>query len=101
MHRIILPQAFRVMLPPGMTRVIALMKDTSLVTVIAGGELMTNAQIIYTQNFMVIELLSVVCVWYMALVSILMLAQRGVERWASRYQGETATSIKPPMLQWG
>lgn len=101
MRRIILPQAVRVMLPPGMTRVIALMKDTSLVTVIAGGELMTNAQIIYTQNFMVIELLSVVCVWYMALVSLLMFAQRRLERWASRYQGGATGSVKAAMLQWG
>ena len=95
--RIILPQALRVMLPPGMTRVIALMKETALVVVFSGGDLMTVAQSIYTQNFMVIELLCVVCGWYIVLVSILMLGQRVIERWASRYQYRAAG--RPVLLE--
>ncbi|MGN6578330.1 MAG: amino acid ABC transporter permease, partial [Nocardioides sp.] len=83
--QIVLPQALRVMVPPGATRVVALMKDTALVMVISGGELMTTAQEIYGRNYLVLELLMVVTIWYLVIVSVLMLLQRFAERWASRY----------------
>jgi polar amino acid transport system permease protein len=86
LFKIVMPQALRVMLPSGMTRVVALMKDTSLVAVIGGGDIMTHAQEIYSDNFLIIELLLVVSAWYLFMVSALMLAQTAVERWASRYQ---------------
>ncbi|MDR5818693.1 MULTISPECIES: amino acid ABC transporter permease [unclassified Caballeronia] len=86
LFKIVMPQALRVMLPSGMTRVVALMKDTSLVAVIGGGDIMTHAQEIYSDNFLIIELLLVVSAWYLFMVSALMLAQAAVERWASRYQ---------------
>lgn len=92
MGRVVLPQAFRVMIPPGMGRVIALLKDTSLVTVIAGGEMMTEVVAIYSENFLILELLLVASIWYLVAVSILMVAQKYVERWAGRYQGGNAPS---------
>lgn len=93
MAKVVLPQAFRVMIPPGMGRVIALLKDTSLVTVIAGGEMMTEVVAIYSENFLILELLLVASIWYLVAVSILMVAQKYVERWASRYQrGNTSST---------
>ena len=92
MRRVVLPQAFRVMIPPGMGRVIALLKDTSLVTVIAGGEMMTEVVAIYSENFLILELLLVASIWYLVAVSLLMVAQRHVERWANRYEHRTTAS---------
>lgn len=94
MGRVVLPQAFRVMIPPGMGRVIALLKDTSLVTVIAGGEMMTEVVAIYSENFLILELLLVASIWYLVAVSILMVAQKYVERWAGRYQGGNTPSTE-------
>lgn len=74
------PQAFRVILPPTSNQAISLLKATSLVSVIAAQDLMTQAQIIYTQTFLVIELLIVASLWYLALVSLASLAQSALER---------------------
>lgn len=96
---IVLPQALRVMLPSGMARVVALMKDTALVAVIGGGDLMTRAQEIYSDNFMILELLVVASAWYLFMVSLLMLAQSGVERWASKHQKTSTAKLKTAALE--
>jgi hypothetical protein len=49
---------------------INLLKATSLVSVIAGGDLLTNAQTIYAKNFLVLELLAVVSIWYLELTTV-------------------------------
>jgi polar amino acid transport system permease protein len=77
-----------------MARVVALMKDTALVAVISGGDLMTRASEIYSDNFMILELLVVVSAWYLFMVSILMMAQVAVERWASKYQKTSSPKLK-------
>lgn len=65
MRRIILPQAMRIIVPPTGNEVISLLKATSLVAFIAGGELMTAVQNIYSHNFRVIPLLIVGSIWYL------------------------------------
>lgn len=50
MRLIILPQALRKMIPPIVSQFIALVKDTSLATVIVLPELTYSARIIYSQN---------------------------------------------------
>jgi putative glutamine transport system permease protein len=50
MHHILLPQAFRDTLPSVVSQLIALIKDTSLATIITLPELTHNAQIIYGQD---------------------------------------------------
>lgn len=57
-----------------------MLKATSLVSVIAGGDLLTNAQSIYARNFLILELLIVVSVWYLALTTLATLGQRLLER---------------------
>ena len=96
---IVLPQALRVMLPSGVARVVALMKDTALVAVIGGGDLMTHAQEIYSDNFLILELLVVASLWYLFMVSILMLVQSVVEKWASKYQKTSAPRPKIAMSE--
>lgn len=82
--RVTLPQAVKTMIPPTGNQFINLIKATSLVSVIGGGELLTNAQNIYSQNFKVIPLLVVVTFWYLALVTVLTIAQHYLERWVAK-----------------
>ncbi|MEU2780070.1 amino acid ABC transporter permease [Streptomyces sp. NPDC007162] len=48
MQRIVLPQAMRVIVPPMGNEVVNMLKTTSLVSVIAGNDLMTNLQQVYS-----------------------------------------------------
>ncbi len=80
MRRIVLPQAMRVIIPPMGNETITMLKTTSLVSVIAGHDLMTNLQDVYSQNFKVIPLLIVASIWYLALTSLLSVPQRWLER---------------------
>ncbi|CAH0416720.1 amino acid ABC transporter permease [Periweissella fabaria] len=50
MWHIILPQAYKRMIPPLVSQLISLIKDTSLATIIVLPELTYHAQIIYGQN---------------------------------------------------
>ena len=84
MRRIVLPQAFRLIIPPSANQLITLLKSSSLVSVIAGGELMTAVQNISSQNYRIIELLMVASFWYLVLVSVLSIFQRMLERRLSR-----------------
>jgi polar amino acid transport system permease protein len=84
MRRIVLPQALRVIIPPTGNQFITLLKATALVAVIAGHDLMSTAQNIAAQNYRTIELLLVATIWYLAIVSVLTILQRMLERRLSR-----------------
>ncbi|MHB1787556.1 MAG: amino acid ABC transporter permease, partial [Acidimicrobiales bacterium] len=70
MRKIVLPQAVRVVIPPTGNQLISLLKASSLVSVIAGGDLLTVAENIYSQNFRTLELLIVASVWYLAVTTV-------------------------------
>lgn len=70
MWKVILPQAMRIIIPPTGNQFIGMLKTTSLVIVIAGAEMMTVAQTIYSRNFLTFELLITVTIWYLLLTSI-------------------------------
>jgi polar amino acid transport system permease protein len=80
MRRIVLPQAMRVIIPPTGNETISMLKTTSLASVIAVGELLYGAQIIYSVNFKTIPLLIVASLWYLACTSILYVGQYYLER---------------------
>lgn len=80
MRRIILPQALRVIIPPAGNQFISLLKATSLVSVIAGGDLLTAAQNISSANLHTIELMLVATFWYLVLTTITSVGQYFVER---------------------
>ena len=86
LRRIVLPQAMRVIIPPTGNQIIGLMKASSLVSVIAGGDLLTATSTISAQNFRVIELLLVATFWYFVLVSVMTLVQHLVESRLARKQ---------------
>jgi polar amino acid transport system permease protein len=80
MRRIVLPQAMRAIVPPMGNETIGMLKTTSLVSVIAGHDLLTNLQTVYAQNFEVIPLLIVASIWYLAITSVLTVIQGQLEK---------------------
>jgi len=77
---VILPQAMRVALPPTGSEFISLVKMTSLATVISLKELMTTATYTISNNFRFIEIYGAALVYYLVIVSVLMIAQSRLER---------------------
>lgn len=88
-RRILLPQAMRVIIPPMGNEVISMLKNTSLLSVIAVLELYTQATMISSQNLKQVELLFVVSIWYLTLTSILSVPQYYLERRFGRGSSRT------------
>jgi polar amino acid transport system permease protein len=84
MRRIVLPQAMRVIIPPTGNETISMLKTTSLVSVIAVGDLLYGSQIIYSVNFKTIPLLIVASIWYLVCTSVLYVGQYYLERYYGR-----------------
>lgn len=80
LRRIILPQAFRVALPPTGSRFIALMKDTSLASVVTVVELTRVAEDVGSATFRYMEMFVIVGAVYWIVNTLLQLAQEGLER---------------------
>lgn len=95
-RRIVLPQAMRAILPTAGNEVIGLLKGTSVVYVMAIGELFYQVQVIYGRNGRVIPLLLVATAWYVVLTSLLSVAQYYVER---RYARGANRTPPPTPLQ--
>ncbi|MFE6776655.1 amino acid ABC transporter permease [Streptomyces sp. NPDC057702] len=88
-RRIVLPQAMRAILPTAGNEIIGLLKGTSVVYVMAIGELFYQVQVIYGRNGQVIPLLMVATAWYVFLTSVLSIAQYYVERYFARGANRT------------
>jgi len=80
LRKITLPQAFRNTLPAFGNDLIALMKDTSLISVIAGAELTYNARIYSGSSFRFREAFFVLAVFYVTLTLVLSLLLQVWER---------------------
>jgi polar amino acid transport system permease protein len=80
MRLIVLPQAIRVIVPPTGNEVISMLKNTSLASVVAYGELLYAAQLIYSANYKTIPLLIVASIWYLIMTSVLYVGQYFIER---------------------
>lgn len=80
MRLIVLPQALRIIIPPTGNEFISMLKTTSLIVVVAGNDLMTNASQIYKQNNLIIELLIVASIWYMAMTAVATFLQSRLEK---------------------
>ena len=92
MWRIILPQSMSFIIPPTGNNFISMLKATSLVSVIAGSDLLTNAQAISARTYQVIEMLLVASFWYLVLVSIATYGQHHLERYFARSQRDASRS---------
>ncbi|MDR7083399.1 polar amino acid transport system permease protein [Arthrobacter ginsengisoli] len=80
LRRIVLPQAMRTIIPPMGNETLSMLKATSLVSVIGGLDLLTNLQHAYAQNFQVIPLLIVGCMWYLFLTTVISIPQAWLEK---------------------
>jgi polar amino acid transport system permease protein len=80
MRYVVLPQSIRVIVPPTGNEVISMLKNTSLASVVAYGELLYAVQIIYDVNYRQIPLLLVAVFWYLVLTSVLYVMQYFIER---------------------
>ncbi|MFQ5874408.1 MAG: amino acid ABC transporter permease [Dehalococcoidia bacterium] len=94
MRRVILPQALRVIIPPTGNQFIALLKDSSLASVITVTELLRASRIIYAANFRTLELLTIASIWYLVMTTIFSLIQAEVEgRMAAARREERVTLL--------
>ncbi|XKK38191.1 amino acid ABC transporter permease [Nocardiopsis sp. ARC36] len=91
-RRIILPQAMRTIMPTAGNEVIGLFKGTSVVYVMALGELFYRVQVIYNRTGDVVPLLMVATLWYIVLTTLLSVAQFHVER----HYAKGSVSVLPP-----
>jgi len=80
MGSIILPQAFRISLPPLIGQLISLVKDSSLVSVIALGDITMRARQIGTQTLATLEAYLVLAGIYLLVTSSLSVLGRYLER---------------------
>jgi polar amino acid transport system permease protein len=92
MKRVVLPQAMRVIVPPTGNQFISMLKTTSLVSVIAGADLLTVSQRLYLTNFEVIALLIVASIWYLVLTTVASAGQYFLEKRFSRGFGSEVPS---------
>lgn len=77
---IVLPQAMRVIIPPLGNELVNTLKATALVSVIAGGDLLTIVQSIAGVNYKVIEMLIVASIWYLLVIGVWSIVQYFIER---------------------
>ena len=92
----ILPQAMRVIIPAMGNETISMLKTTSLLVIIAGHELMTNVQIVYSQTFQQIPLLIVASLWYLFFTTLMTIGQHYLEAYFGKGfgTGETEAAEK-------
>lgn len=87
-HRIllgvVLPQAMRVIVPPTANQAVAMLKNTSLVSVLGVADLLHSAQVIYARTFETIPLLIVASLWYLVITTVLGVGQHHLERYFGR-----------------
>jgi len=79
MVKVILPQAFRISLPPMVNQWIISIKDTAILSAIAVGELMNRMQVYAMGTFVFFESFIYVALWYLALLSVLMVLSNRLE----------------------
>ncbi len=91
-RRIILPQAMRTIMPTAGNEVISLFKGTSVVYIMALGELFYRVQVIYNRTGDVVPMLMVATLWYIILTTVLSIAQYYVER----HYSKGAVRVLPP-----
>ncbi len=80
LRRVLMPQAMRAIVPPTGNQLISMIKATSLVSVIAMGDLLYSAQAVYNRTFEVVPLLMVAVLWYLLITTVLSVVQSAVER---------------------
>ena len=84
MRLIVLPQAFRIIIPPIGNQFIGMLKLSALVSVIGVHELLLVADQSASSNFRYLEALSAAGIYYLALTTLFMAIQNRIERALNR-----------------
>ncbi|MGW6129855.1 amino acid ABC transporter permease [Cellulomonas sp. NPDC055163] len=98
--RIVLPQAMRTVVPTSINEIIGLVKGTSVVYVLAYGELFYTVGVIYGRNQRVVPLLLVAAIWYLVLTTVLTVAQFYLERYYARGALRTLPPTPLQRVRW-
>jgi polar amino acid transport system permease protein len=100
MRKVVLPQAFRVIIPPTGNEFIAMMKDTALVSFLgvtaASAEIFRRSQLVGKADFKNLEAYVLVAGFYWALTVIFTFFQRRLETRVSKGYVRTAKSVGRP-----
>ena len=80
MMRIVLPQAFKVAVPPMVNQFIIALKDTSILTVIGMPEIVNEAQQYIMIHLDYFETYICVALFYLVVISLLMLLSNYIEK---------------------
>ena len=84
LRRVVLPQAMRVVVPPTGNETISMLKTTSLVAYVPYVELFFQTSAIGSRTFNPFPMLVTASLWYLAMTSVLMVAQYYIERYYAR-----------------
>ena len=101
LRRIVVPQAIRIAIPPIGNEFITLLKLTSLASIISLHELLTAATQLTAAKFQYTEPLLAALVYYLVIVSILMIVQARLERrftWQSHSRKRQAVAAVMPAM---
>jgi polar amino acid transport system permease protein len=90
MWEVVLPQAMRVILPPTGNETINMLKTTSLVSVVAVGDLLHSTQLIIARTYQTMPLLIMASLWYIVLTSVFSVGQYYLERHYTRGHSRSA-----------
>jgi polar amino acid transport system permease protein len=93
--KIVVPQVIRIAIPPTSNELITLLKLTSLTSVISLQELLTVTQQEVSSSFRFAEWYAAAGVYYLVIVSALMVAQARLER---RYRWTSGARARPRLL---
>ncbi|MDR1712433.1 MAG: amino acid ABC transporter permease [Propionibacteriaceae bacterium] len=85
LRRVILPQAFRIAIPPLSNTFIGLVKDTSLASIVMVTELLRRSQIIATPTYDFLTMYTEAALIYWLICTVLSFAQKRVEVRLSKY----------------
>ncbi|MDR1765729.1 MAG: amino acid ABC transporter permease [Lachnospiraceae bacterium] len=80
MQKIILPQAFKIMIPSLMNQFISSLKDTAILSAISVNELTMTAKVIIARNYKAFELYSYAAIMYLVIIAVLTYLSKIVER---------------------
>jgi polar amino acid transport system permease protein len=87
---IILPQAFRIVIPPLGNEFTLMIKGTSLLSIIGVREFFGTLQDINSATFRTFELFLFAAVWYLLLTTLLGFGQKWLERRMARHEAPAA-----------
>jgi polar amino acid transport system permease protein len=100
MRRVILPQAFVGMVPPGTSLMIELLKATSLVSAISVADMTYQANVTVSSIGHQFAIFGIVMVIYFLMAQVITVVMRVVERRAAAMVGRDVPKRRAPQLAW-